>query len=693
MFYSHEILSNSQYGVATIWLVATVGKGANRKVTRKAIQEVNVPKACEIIIEPGAPLALRLQGNLLYGTTRVFAQQCGYVLADAEKTQSDMRTFFRIVQTSEVDPAAGKTRRQDIVLPDDPSFDPLAPLPSLDLLNSTDEPIYSYSQASGTKYSQFSPLDQSLADSTPRSQPSAGGIAMSSSSHSTGAYCLPSDLLHKDASNANCGLDFDPMADLNVFSDGQGDEVPVALRFDEFGNLIGIDEDENEPELPALPGLSSRPPTAGGPETPTRIQGSNTFATGNDDMMLFEEPPLADAEAFAVEKPAAASESLTTESIETGRAIARNKQASRRKAKPVMMLDEVDKISRDEFKNWSRDYIEHMEALRTQRKMPTTAEARKNALAFVIGNGVEDIGNDKKFGGVVHPLASYFAGYTLQSLLQGREPDSEPEMEQRGRKRSSQEALDYDEERGRHLKKGKGADDDAVRDLHDDNGDSLMLEDDTAPEVGMEPMSAMAERHSSSRMPWSRPGSAVPGSSIRGQSSAQKMTTAPSPLLGRHRIPSDFDRQSDSVVHLSDDVDHFHLVGRSSTPKSPTELLCDMQIGAGFEGPAALDNASQEFLGYMRDRIEETSTDHNLLEAGREHKHWVDFEDLADPATHSKAVAAQAFLHVLSLATKNVVDVQQDCGDGFTPFGPIRVGMTIKLAEDADSMNGAQIDE
>ena len=91
-------------------LVATVGKGTSRKVTRKAIQEVNVPKACETIIEPGAPLALRLQGNLLYGTARVFAQQCGYVLSDAEKTQSDMMTFFRVIQTSETDPSAGKTK-------------------------------------------------------------------------------------------------------------------------------------------------------------------------------------------------------------------------------------------------------------------------------------------------------------------------------------------------------------------------------------------------------------------------------------------------------------------------------------------------------------------------------------------------------------------------------------------------------
>lgn len=90
--------------------MATVGKANHRKVTRKAIQGVNVPKACEKIIEPGAPLALRLQGNLLYGVSRVFAHQCSYVLSDAEKTQSDMMTFFRVMQTSETDPKAGKAK-------------------------------------------------------------------------------------------------------------------------------------------------------------------------------------------------------------------------------------------------------------------------------------------------------------------------------------------------------------------------------------------------------------------------------------------------------------------------------------------------------------------------------------------------------------------------------------------------------
>ena len=47
-------------------LVATIGSKSNtKKVTRKAILDVDVRKACETIIEPEVPLALRLQSNLL----------------------------------------------------------------------------------------------------------------------------------------------------------------------------------------------------------------------------------------------------------------------------------------------------------------------------------------------------------------------------------------------------------------------------------------------------------------------------------------------------------------------------------------------------------------------------------------------------------------------------------------------------
>jgi len=47
-------------------LVATIGSNSNlKKVNRKAILDVDVKKACNTVIFPEAPMALRLQSNLL----------------------------------------------------------------------------------------------------------------------------------------------------------------------------------------------------------------------------------------------------------------------------------------------------------------------------------------------------------------------------------------------------------------------------------------------------------------------------------------------------------------------------------------------------------------------------------------------------------------------------------------------------
>jgi hypothetical protein len=59
--YENKILTTIVYR-----LVATLGsKSALKKVSRRAILDVDVTKACESIIEPGVPMALRLQSNLL----------------------------------------------------------------------------------------------------------------------------------------------------------------------------------------------------------------------------------------------------------------------------------------------------------------------------------------------------------------------------------------------------------------------------------------------------------------------------------------------------------------------------------------------------------------------------------------------------------------------------------------------------
>lgn len=45
-----------------------------------------------------------------YGVSRIFSQQCGYVLSDAQIAQSNMRALLKAVRTSELDPNAGKAR-------------------------------------------------------------------------------------------------------------------------------------------------------------------------------------------------------------------------------------------------------------------------------------------------------------------------------------------------------------------------------------------------------------------------------------------------------------------------------------------------------------------------------------------------------------------------------------------------------
>lgn len=47
-------------------LVATLGSKSNlKKINRKAILDVDIPKACQTVSNPDAPMALRLQSNLL----------------------------------------------------------------------------------------------------------------------------------------------------------------------------------------------------------------------------------------------------------------------------------------------------------------------------------------------------------------------------------------------------------------------------------------------------------------------------------------------------------------------------------------------------------------------------------------------------------------------------------------------------
>lgn len=46
-----------------------------------------------------------------YGVTRVYAQQCGYVLSDAESARNSMKAVFKVLRASALDAEGGHKAR------------------------------------------------------------------------------------------------------------------------------------------------------------------------------------------------------------------------------------------------------------------------------------------------------------------------------------------------------------------------------------------------------------------------------------------------------------------------------------------------------------------------------------------------------------------------------------------------------
>ncbi|KAF4472780.1 meiotic cohesin rec8 [Fusarium albosuccineum] len=694
MFYSHEIWGCHHLVYLNLLLfplslkaavdffprlVATVGKTTQKKLTRKAIQEVNVPKACETIIHPGAPLALRLQGNLLYGVSRVFAHQCRYVLSDAEKTQSDMMAFFRVMQTNETDPRAGKARRQQITLQDDPDFDPLTSLPNLDLLSNANDLVFLSTQISTqNNTSQMTPSTRGTSSSG--RDHSLMGIDLPQSSHSAASYRLPSDL-HQDSPFTK---PFDPhghLSQLNPFDEADLDAIPgIDLNFDADGNLIGFGEPD--PELPPLPGSGAYEGQMHIKTTNVAKLGVQKDQTENDNVVVMGEDALPDAEPFP-KRPAArkstSSAVPTSETVETEEARAPARRGRPRKI--CRMIDHRNDVPAAEFRSWSIDYLANMDANRKPAPTTTLTQARKNAKVFLFDNGLADVG--KHATRVVGPLAEYFSGMPLLARLQGREPEQEQHLEPRGRRRVSAEAFEDEQDDQRRVRRRTEGAAEFGRGV-DDGAGAAIFGEDVAPEMGMEAAPGLEDRHSSSMAPWSRPPSVAPGSSVRGHGSVQKRHPVPSPLHVPGSAIRSIERWSDlpGLPYESDDFPQLH----SQNSSIGQEGFIDTGDFAGTNdtqnSTQGIDVFALDFLGYATARAETKGYTRPRDGADRR---WIDFDtltdELEDPENEKKFVA-EAFMHILTLASKNALTVEQDGIAENRPFGTIRIGLAFHQQDD-----------
>jgi meiotic recombination protein REC8, fungi type len=119
---------------------------------------------------------------------------------------------------------------------------------------------------------------------------------------------------------------------------------------------------------------------------------------------------------------------------------------------------------------------------------------------------------------------------------------------------------------------------------------------------------------------------------------------------------------------VGDESDEFQFFGPAATVG--TQTAAQSQWVA-----AALDSESKNFLDFMDAQMQAQApaVAEEEGEAGESRRPRATLEGLLPPQEHSRAVAAQAFLHVLTLASKSLVTVRQEEG-----FGDIELVIAVE---------------
>lgn len=476
---------------------------------------------------------------------------------------------------------------------------------------------------------------------------------------------------------------------------GEDEELPFAdfLQVDEDGNLI-----EAEPELPAHPAQLEDPFAEsvqkdqsgdgqiiddeglhihGDEDAPTIFGGDDL--QGNNEVQLPSEESLG-SEAAEPEPP----------------------KRKPRKIKPLAP-DSATHINRAEFKNWTDNYLSRSLDSKDVSLQVTAGQAKKNAYHLVFGRGLGDVGLLHGVPGVNHELAEFFSGANLEDLIMGdilesiRE-DVEKELGGPDRRRSASVAFGSEAggEVGRRVR--PRADEDqqfghSQQEAQVINEDVVVFDD---PELGREDFGSANRR--SSNAPWNRPSSAVP-SSIRSNKNVEvgRHAVDNSPLVRRGSIlqpPSDPKFSGAGLPNFGSDAfapfygdgahdlssfDEFGVAAGVPTQEANTDQFMR----------EALDREGRNFLEF----VERVVGDRGREDSMDKRQRWIDFDRLFDPEDKTRPVVAQAFLHVLTLATKNQIRVKQAGVEEKIPFGDIDLGVTAPLVEVEEQDSDEEMDD
>ena len=601
-----------------------------------------------------------------------------------------------------------------LVLMDDPAFDPNMALPALDFdLPSLQMPD---SQCNSSSRSMMSIRGRS--GSVNSHTMSAIGIDLPSSSIHGHSYQLPDDPFSASSLRKHEGIGreiFDDEA--QIFQDD------MLFEFDANGEMRDIGIDERTARLASAINADR----LGGFSAASRIiqkeHDDDQDLPIEDSMAEFDlmdsvdVQMLPDADPFPMmvgglggsDQP----QSQVTDLVysEENSAVSAEAAQTRRKPKAPKMLeiDRVTELLNADLRIWQSEYLNNMMAVSFARMNKTAnVQAKNNAMFYVYGSGLNGVGVGIGSSKIPSPL-TLFSGESLLSLVTGNPPPSPKHNARKGKKRVQEDDGDaYSPKRARHSDPDQEPEHELAR-MVEDNGEFIM---DDGTEIGRDAAEAIDDYHSSAIMPWNISQSlnsyqrgVVSSLSGRLPSLGSYRLTSASPLIGRGApLPSNMDHLDmtdlDQIMYDRDDIVSLDEDAALRSGASQGLHMTSSQVEAEeFEiyGPAAqvdtqtaaasqwvrevLNLESRNFFDYVSNSISEKypddlalrdPNDEDLIE---DDKH-VTFEELFDPNTNSKIVAAQAFYHVLSLATKNRVWVAQDVEKGiFEPFGEIHIGI------------------
>jgi meiotic recombination protein REC8 len=359
------------------------------------------------------------------------------------------------------------------------------------------------------------------------------------------------------------------------------------------------------------------------------------------------------------------SEGLATPVRRTSSAIIIEKSPSlevaplRRKVRvaKIIPLDTRMELSNNDLIRWNTNYLSNMaDKNRESYAKKALIQAKKNAHEWTLGGGIAAVAARAKTSKVTTHL-DIFAGATLYEMITGFQLS--PTGKKRSRESEAEDAVDS-ERRGRPRFEdedqiGRGADVELV-----DEG--LQMHSDV--EMPREAVEGMEDI--SSVMPWNITAS-IRGSSVvrpppgsRAGSQGRFRIISASPLTGRSR-PSGLDPimveeeegdTSDSGV--GEDV-ALGGISENEFEKSGPAAHVDKQTTTRHSWQQdVIDQESINFREFVEHAIEEKRRAQGLG-SPKEGLNMIDFDELLPPKSNSRVVAAQAFLHVLSLASKNMI--------------------------------------